>query len=668
MAENPFAQYASTDNPFAQFAAPKTSRDKARADAKRRSKNTPSALRSFTQGAGFSFADELDAAGAAAETAITNLAGRVTGREGAGYSAKEAYDAVMESEKEADAAFSSKRPVTSGALKIAGAVTAPGAALAGRFVGGATSLGGAVGRSAGVGAGMGALAGAGSSEGGALNRARGAGKGAVVGGIVGGAVPLVARGAQTAGRAVDNATGGRIGSYLGGHEARAGQRIRDALRSDGVDDATIQRLTREWEATGAPPPMLMNVAGENTRRLVRLAGMKGEDAANQLGGMGERARANMPGQARARVRELTPGETRSGPDVVAAATAARGRAANRNYAGPYREQVQIGDDVADVLTDAPGKSALRAARADALERRAMDQVDEIDRLLAAEPRPADPFEWYRPTPPTASGATLDRTRIATGERAGKLARAGNNARASGAMGRRDTIDSALDQVPGLQNARGNFRTYSQFIEGAEDIGPSALTAPADDFAPQFEAIPQSALSPAREGAKIGARQAMSDSFGKTPSAARNTMDKVADAEDVQRNLRSLFGDEADRFVAAIRNIRKGVKDAQFVDPNVGSKTAPSQADAEAANDVLQVLQGRGLGVLLTKLRRGLTLTDQEAAIIADIATSQPTSALSRLRPTPAQVGRSALAGQAGRAAPVVAGQTQGQREPAMEYR
>ncbi len=667
MADNPFAKYAA--NPFAKYAEPEPSGStKARKDARKRVRSTPSGVRAFTQGVSLSFADEADAALAAGETAINNGVSKLFGKKGAGYSAKDAYDAVMAENQIADEEFSRDRPVTSTALRIGGALTTPGVAASGRFVQGASSLGGAVGRSALVGTGLGAVAGAGASSPGLANRTEGALKGGALGGALGAATPIAARAAQTAGRAVDNATGGRLGALVGGPAGRATQRLRDALRADGLDDATIQRVTAEWEATGAPGPMLMNVAGENTRRLVRVAGMKGGDAAVTLGGMGERARANMPGQARARVRQLTPGETRSAPEVVEAATRGRTTAANRNYAGPYRQQVPITDDVADVLSDAPGKSALRAARADALERRQMDQVAEIDRLLAAEPRPADPFEWFRPAPPTASGATLDRTRIATGERAGKLARAGNNARASGAMGRRDTIDSVLDTVPGLQGARGNFRTHSQFIEGVEDIGPSALSSPADEFAPQFEGLAPSALSASREGAKIGARQSMSDAFGKGPTGARNTMDKIADAEDAQRNLRSIFGEEADRFIGAIRNIRKGVKDAQFVDANVGAKSTPAAQDASAANGVFNFLRNAGNPglMLIEKLMKGATLTQREAAIIAEIATSAPGRALNRMQPTAIQRSQSALTGVAGRAVPSVAGPTQSRREPAVE--
>lgn len=620
----PWEDFAS-DGPWAEFAPAKpkkpTGREAALKDARRRVKSTPDQVRTINKGFTFGFADEIDAAGAALETGATNLFKRATGQKPT-YGMKDAFGAVMQANAEADNLFAKEHPVQNVGLQIAGGAVGPGVAAASRYVGGARSLGGATGRSAAVGASFGAVAGAGNAEGGAGQRARGAAGGAVTGGAVGAATPSVARVAQTAGRAVDNATGGRIGTLFGGHEARAIERLRDALRRDGVDDQTIQRVTREWVDTGAPPPMLMNVAGENTRRLVRLAGMKEGEAATTIGGMARRERANMPGVARARARDLTPGEPRPANVVADATREAREAAAERGYAGPYREQTLVTPEMAEALRGNPGRAALQRARAAAEARQNYDQMSEIDRLLDGD------FDDFRQ--PISAG-TVDRIRIAMRGRADRAAQ--NPATrdvAGGLRSRTQQIDTALDRIPEIQGARGTYRAHSQFLEGVEDVGPNLFRQTADEFAPQFEALDPSAIDPRLVGARIGARQTLTDAFGQTPRRARTMIDQVADAEDAQRNLRALFGDEADRFVEAIRRIRQRVDDANFVDPNAGSKTAPTQADAQAANDILQVLQGNGLGVLIQKLRSGLTLTEQEAAIIAQIATEAPDRAIGRM--------------------------------------
>lgn len=615
----PWEDFQSQDGPWAEFAKPKPLKGRAAADrdAARRVKNTPDQARAVSKGFSFGFADELDAAGAALETGASNVFKRATGQKPE-YGMGDAYGAVMDANAKADNIFAREHPIQNVGLQIAGGAVGPGVAAGARYVGGARSLAGATVRSAAVGGAAGAVAGAGSSRG--MDRVAGAGKGAVTGAVVGTALPAVGRAAQTAGRAADNATGGRLGNLFGGHEVRALDRVREALRRDGADEAAIARVTQEWEATGAPPPMLMNVAGENTRRLVRLAGMKEGDAATTLGGMARRERANMPATARARARELTPGEARPANVVAEAATEARSAAAQRGYAGPYAQPVQVPDTVRDMLRDPSGRAIVARARADAVENGDWAMQAELEQILQGGDGPL----------PRVSAGTLDRLSIAARERAGTFVQRGARNRARGSLGRRDQIEGVLEQVPEIQPARGNYRAHSQFVEGVEDVGPNVLKQTADEFAPQFEAIPEGAIDPRQAGARIGARQVLTDAFGQTPRKARTVIDSVADADDAQRNLRSLFGGEADRFVEAVRRIRQRVDDAQFVDPNAGSKTAPAQADAQAANDVVQVLQGNGMGVLLQKLRNGLTLTEQEAAIIARIATSEPRAAMGRL--------------------------------------
>jgi hypothetical protein len=416
------------------------------------------------------------------------------------------------------------------------------------------------------------------------------------------------------------------------------------LRADGVDNAAINRLTQEWVQTGAPPPMLMNVAGENTRRLVRLAGMKEGEGARILGGIGGRERASLPATARNRARQLTPGEDRPANVVAEAATEARDAAAENAYRGPYREQTLVTPETSAALRGGPGRSAMQRARSAAEARQNYDQMDEIDRLMGGD--------FQEGTQPISAG-TIDRVRIAMRGRAEKAGQSPDTRDIAGGLrDRARRIDTSLERIPEIQGARGNYRAHSQFIEGVENVGPNIFKQSADEFAPQFEAVPAMGVDARRAGAQVGARQTMTDAFGQGPRRTRSMIDSIADGEDPQRNLRALFGGEADRFVSAIRNMRQRVDNAQFVDPNVGAKTAPTQADAQAANDVLRVLHGSGLGVLIEKLRNGLTLTSEEAATIAQIATSLPGQAMTRLNAPAAPVPQ--IAGNVFRRASVAA--------------
>lgn len=234
---NRFAKYAEqapTENRFAKYKpepSPSPAKQKARADAEKRSRATPGAVRAAAQGPTISFADELDAASAALETGANNLVRRITGRPSVGYGMRDAYEAVMQTEREQRNLFAKEHPVANVMLPMAAGLMTPGAGAASRFVSGARTMAGTVARSAAVGAGFGAVAGAGAGEG-VEGRAKGALAGGVVGGAIGGAVPVAARAASNIFRApVDETT--------------AMQQATEALQEAGVDVRSVSTATMD---------------------------------------------------------------------------------------------------------------------------------------------------------------------------------------------------------------------------------------------------------------------------------------------------------------------------------------------------------------------------------------------------------------------------------------
>lgn len=220
MADNPYAKYATpaaSENPYAKYKSqptPSTSgipgkrRDPAAeaalADARKRVASAPGQVRALSGGAAFNFADEAEAAAAAAETGIHNLFAKTGLVKPAPYSPKQAYDAVMQAEQEANARFARERPVQNIALGITGAVATGGGPGMG-FIKAAPTLGARALRSAAVGAGGGAVAGAGAGNT-PSERATNALLGGGLGGVVGGAIPIVAAvpSALTGGRKIFN--------------------------------------------------------------------------------------------------------------------------------------------------------------------------------------------------------------------------------------------------------------------------------------------------------------------------------------------------------------------------------------------------------------------------------------------------------------------------------
>ena len=94
-------------------------------DAKRRVKNTPDQLRALTKGILLSGADEVDARGAQLETMLGNVGKRLQGQEPE-YTGRQAYDAVMKAQAEADKAYQAANPIESTALTAGGSLLMPG--------------------------------------------------------------------------------------------------------------------------------------------------------------------------------------------------------------------------------------------------------------------------------------------------------------------------------------------------------------------------------------------------------------------------------------------------------------------------------------------------------------------------------------------------------------
>lgn len=289
--------------------------DKALTDAKRRVKNTPDQMRAFNQGVTLGFADELDAAGAALETGTNNLVRRMTGRPSVGYDMKDAYHAVMQAENEGDARFLKEHPVQGIGLRVAGGLATPGMTAAGGYIARGGSAGARILRGGQVGLMTGAVAGAASTDGGVKDRAIGAGKGAAVGAVVGAGTGAVIEGAKTGVRMVNNLTGQRFM----GPEAAAASRLRQALAADGVDEATITRAMQEYTDVGATSPTLADVAGENTRSLLRFAGSRPGAAKNNMQTYRDETVHGLPDAGIDRARGLTPNDARTAVDVRGAA-------------------------------------------------------------------------------------------------------------------------------------------------------------------------------------------------------------------------------------------------------------------------------------------------------------------------------------------------------------
>lgn len=600
------------------FRQSETGRGAADRDARNRIKNTPDQVRAVSKGFTFGFADEIDAAGAALETGARNLAAKTGVVKPAPYGMGDAYGAVMDANAEADAEFARKHPVQNVGLQIAGGAVGPGMAQAARYVGGSRSLLGATVRSAVVGGGTGAVAGAGNARGGVSERGLAAASGAATGAVVGAVLPSAARAVQTGGRAVNAA----IGQPFGGANRGAAARLREALQQDGLDDAQINAAIQRWEQSGVTPEFL-NVVGENTRALFRAAGSQAGDARTAAQGYRDTTVASIPNRAIERTNALTPGETRTPARFAADTRTQRRTDANTMYAQPNATPVEINGEMAQAMRGNTGRAAIAEARRVAEINGDYEVLNELDQL------PEGDLSSF----PQMTGRTLEAVRRAFRDMGRAAAAPSGPTGASAGYGRRvDLMDTGLDNVPGLTEARGHYRQQSRAIDAAED-GPSVM-GPSSEFIPAVDDLGGNVN--AILGARIRERQALRDKFG-TRDQVSGLLGDIAHAPDVRPNLNALYGQAGDTFADASGNLLAKQQHANFIAPNTGSQTQSRGQDANRLFGVVQnalEVAGGNLRPLIERFARGLTMTERERGILVQLGIGSPQDAMAALNAAP----------------------------------
>ena len=474
------------------------------------------------------------------------------------------------------------------------------------------------------GGGVGAAYGAASAEGGLMSRGRGALVGGGTGAALGAAARpvgqaagfvadrLVVRPARAIARAANRASGGRLLNP----DREAANRIAQAMQDDGFNPQTIRQAVDDWNTNGGPSPSLLDIVsqnggGQNTRALLRGAAMAGP-ARNTAAQYNNVIEGNIQPSAINRTRELTP-ETRTTGQVNTALDDGRSAQAELDYGGPYRTQVPVGPEVTSALSGGPGRAALLRARTAAVARRNQEQVDEIDRLLAAPE--SGPFQ------PVSAG-TLDRTRIAMARR-GRNLMTGSNANpdiAGGLFQRADDIDGALSGIPQIQPARETYQRFSQGMGGLE-LGATVRNAAPDQFAADLAASPG-----AQWTAPTGAARAIEEGIGRPAEGSTGALNTIATSTNMRRNLTALFGEQdAARYQAAINQIVERVQNARFINPNTGSQSMGRAVDESLVEGVPTSTTGALLQIF-GKIARGATLTDAERSAIVRLGTGSADAA------------------------------------------
>ena len=608
--------------PWANDAVASPSQLAAEAEAQRRLQTDPSMASgggALFQGLTLGYADELAGllagAGQAGRNAIRTAQGQPIEIQ-----AGDLRNAVTQATRGESERFAREQPVANIGLQAAGGLLTGGGAV-GTGIRGAAITGGL----------YGAGYGAGTAEGGFAERLPGAVTGGVVGGVTGGAVgavaPYVARGLGSIGDAVSPVTEG-LRRILPGNrpepQVAAARRLTDQFRRQR-NAPDIQAAIAERRAAGLEPS-IVDVGGENLRATVRAAASAegpGRELATQYA---EGIRASAGPRAIERARALT-GDNRDAIQVARDLTQARRTEAQTLYGDAYNQTINAPEEVLRNLRGPEGAAAIAEARRIAALEYDDAAVQALDELSVAD----------LDQRPVVTGKALEYIRAAYSD----FARNAEGRAGAALQARADQIDAGLDAIPQLREARQAYSLASRQIDAVggvpDQMGVQRLGRP--------ERRPQSLLttdSP-RYGQYVGnmppevqaanqvyQRDQIINQLAKGPEGGVRPLNTLSagsnlpagpNAPIVARNLEATFPGQGQRFQQDIRLNREQVSNANFIDPNFGSPTAPRMADqaAEGLQTVANVGTGGKAAVVRLAIdnairRMGLNEAERQAIV------------------------------------------------------
>lgn len=434
--------------------------------------------------------------------------------------------------------------------------------------------------------------------------------------------------------------------------------IRRSIVSDGGAAPVTDRLNA-WAASGASNPSLIDVSGNNVRRLVRASAGAEGDAQNVAQSYADRIAGNLQDRASARARELTPGDTRTAQAAQTEIEAARRTDANTNYAQPYAQPAQVTPEMVSALQGPEGRGAISQAYVTARAQRdeqAMAELQDLQGVASEQGGGRDPITGrirsVADALGTLSAGSLDRVRIAMRETGRSLAARGRTGMAAGYGSRTRDIDTALDQTPGLQDARASYRNFSAQSD-AVDAGNAAMRTPSGDYAATIADLARQSPQGARPAAGVGYRDAIVAGIERPAEGSTGFLNTLATSNRNTANLTETFGaPAATRFQAGIGNEADRLRNARMISPNTGSQTEGRLADRALVDGLTGNHVGFVRGAIEKILTGSTTLTPREKAELVRLGTTEADlRGLMQSLPTrdPGQIATALISGQIGHA-------------------
>jgi hypothetical protein len=343
-------------------------------------------------------------------------------------------------------------------------------------------------------------------------------------------------------------------------------------RRTGVDPDQMAAQANALRASGVSPSVL-DVTGPKGLRLLRAVGVTNDDAGEALQNNALAVSSTTKPAVMARTRDLAGGPT-TADQLAADLNTARTTEARSTYEAPYAASIDLKDpNIIQALRDHEGASAINRAITAARARMDYKAMADLQALKVTADGPTGNGQVWPTT-----GRALDRVQIAFGNKGAALAQNGSNDIASGMFKRQDLINSALDNVDGLQPARAAFRAKSQAIDILTKPGvrKDPFSTDPSDYKAWVDSLPPEA----QHANQVAIRQDILDTLGGQRAGTAGSIDELATSQYAKQNLAAALGDkEAGDYLGNLsaRLAQRG--NATFVSPNGGSRTAVLQNDA-----------------------------------------------------------------------------------------
>lgn len=494
----------------------------------------------------------------------------------------EAYDEGLARRRAAAAQQRDEYPAASFVGEALGGTLATAPLGVAAMGGKALGLGQQALRSAAVGAGTGAVQGFGEGEGSFEDRATNSAKGGVIGGAIGGAAPLVF---GTLG-----AVGGKLVDVLGlrgrvNAEKVATQKILEAFEADGIDPATAATRLREWQRVGGPPAMLMDLGGQNVRDLTRAAANYPLGAAKQTAQSAIEARAGeqMPRIYNSIHRALNASDY---DDMAERMIADFGKKASpmytRAYAGPGINDPKVGAVMARIMKFDKNAvpNAIKMMEAEGVP---VGTFDATGRLTKAN---VQFYDYVK--------RALDDV-INAPENFNAMSRRPNNTARIATKLKNEMLARVDDINLDFKAARALYADDASTRRALEQ-GRNFLDLDTIELKEVMKGLHSQAE---KEAFHSGVAKGLFDRISGRSDAGRQNLALAFDNADVINRVRAVFPNknEADRFLASLRNEAQAFRNQTHVSPTAGSRTTPLANDQAATfgGSIVEAM-GEGRGV------------------------------------------------------------------------